>query len=87
LGDDKIHVVAATLQNSLTIEELQFRKNNNSDDGAGAIAAVLAEPIAIKSIDLHGDNIGMMCIKAIAEAWQDQKEYTRYVFTAEGLKL
>ena len=74
------------LRNNITIEELQLRRNKIGDDGARAIAAVLAEQSAIKLIDLRENNIGMMGIKAIAEALE-RSERVQKVFVHPGGKI
>ena len=74
------------LRNNITIEELQFCRNNISDDGARAIAAVLAEQSAIKFVDLRQNNIGMLGIKAIAEALE-RSDRVQKVFVHPGGKI
>lgn len=56
------------LHNNVTMEELQFRRNNISDDGARALAAVLAERSALKFIDMRENHVSMVGVKAIADA-------------------
>ena len=68
MGDEEVHVVAAMLRNNITIEEIHFRKNNISDDGARALAAVLGERSALKYIDLRENRISISGIKVIADA-------------------
>lgn len=74
------------LRNNITIEELQLRRNQIGDDGARAIAAILAEQSAIKLIDLRENNIGMIGIKAIAEALE-RSERVHKVFVHPGGKI
>lgn len=74
------------LRNNITIEELQLCRNNISDDGARAIAAILSEPSVIKFVDLRQNNIGMLGIKAIAEALE-RSDRVMKVFVHPGGKI
>lgn len=78
--------MAAMLRNNMTIEELQFRRNNIGDDGARAIAAVLTERSAIKLIDLRDNNVSTVGIKAIADALE-RSERIQKVFVHPGGKI
>jgi hypothetical protein len=42
ISDEEVHALAALLRNNTTIEELNLRGNNVTDDGARALGAVLA---------------------------------------------
>lgn len=63
-----------------------MRRNKIGDDGARTIAAILAERSAIKLIDLRENNIGIIGIKAIAEALE-RSERVQKVFVHPGGKI
>ena len=78
--------MAAMLRNNITIEEIHFRKNNISDDGARALAAVLAERTALKFIDLRENRISISGIKVIADALE-RSERIHKVMVHPGGKI
>lgn len=84
MRDDEIHIVAAMLRNNVTIEELQFRRNDIGDDGALALAAVLAEKSALKLIDLRENHISIAGVKAIAEALERSERVHKVVVHPGG---
>lgn len=86
MGDEEVHVVAAMLRNNITIEEIHFRKNNISDDGARALAAVLGERSALKYIDLRENRISISGIKVIADALE-RSERIHKVMVHPGGKI
>ena len=86
MGDEEVHVVAAMLRNNITIEEMHFRKNNISDDGARALAAVLGERSALKYIDLRENRISISGIKVIADALE-RSERIHKVMVHPGGKI
>jgi hypothetical protein len=84
LGDEEIHIVAAMLRNNVTIEELQFRRNNIGDDGAVALSTVLAERSALKMIDLRENHVSISGVKAIAEALERSERVHKVVVHPGG---
>ena len=78
--------MAAMLRNNITIEEIHFRKNNISDDGARALAAVLGERSALKYIDLRENRISISGIKVIADALE-RSERIHKVMVHPGGKI
>ena len=86
MGDEEVHVVAAMLRNNATIEEIQFRKNKITDDGARALEAVLAERSALKFIDLRENYISMSGVKVIADALE-RSERIHKVMVHPGGKI
>ena len=86
LVDEDAYAIASILQNNLTIEEIQLRRNNISDDGARAIASLLTESSTIKFIDLRENRIGTMGTKAIVDAL-DRSERSQKVYVHPGGKI
>ena len=84
MGDEEVHVVAAMLRDNITIEEIQFRKNNISDDGARALAAVLGERTALKFIDLRENRISISGIKVIADALERSERIHKVIVHPGG---
>ena len=74
------------LRNNITIEQLQFRKNNIGDDGARAIASVLAERSALKLVDLRENHISILGVKTIADALE-RSERIHKVMVHPGGKI
>ena len=79
-------MISAMLRNNATIEELQFRKNQITDEGARAIGAILAERSALKLVDLRENSISTAGLKAIADALE-RSERVHKVMVEPGGKI
>lgn len=66
--------------------ELNLRKNNITDDGAGAIASILSGQTALKLVDLRYNHIGRLGLKTIAEALE-RSGRVRHVYVHAGGKI
>lgn len=84
LGDEEVHVVAAMINDNVTIEEIQFRRNNIGDDGARALAAVLASRSTLKFVDLRENHISMSGVKVIADALERSERIHKVIVHPGG---
>lgn len=78
--------MASMLRGNDTIKELVFRNNKITDDGARAIAAVLADRSALKHVDLRNNMISGIGIKALADSLE-RSERVCQVFVHPGGKI
>lgn len=76
----------SVMQGNQTITELNLRSNKLTDDGARALAAVLAGRTALRSVDLRGNQVGRTGIRHIAEA-MERNERVRHVYVHAGGKV
>ena len=87
LVDEDVYAMASSLRDNITIEEIQLRRNKIGDDGARAIASVLAaEKCALKFIDLRENRISTMGMKVIADAL-GRSERIKKVFVHPGGRI
>lgn len=79
-------MITSSLKNNVSIVELCLRGNVVTDDGARAIAIILASSKVLRSVDLRGNQIGRTGLRAIVDGLE-RSERVRHVYVRPGGKV